>query len=169
MENDKVSAIDRRKRVRLGWGAVLGAGVIASVVFQVLEVVLIPLAGGGGPWGPARMIAAMAMGPGALSPRAGFDIEIVAVALVVDIALAIAYTAVLSLFIRGWPLGRAIIVGAVFGAMLYLINFYGFTTVFPWFETGRNGVTLFTHIVFSVTAVMAYKNLHGRSTLVSTG
>lgn len=168
MENENVSATDGRKRVQLGWGAVLGAGVIASVVFQVLEVVLIPLAGGGGPWGPARMIAAMAMGPGALSPRATFDVGIVAVALVVDLALAIAYTAVLSVFIRGWPLGRAIIVGAVFGAVLYLVNFYGFTTVFPWFEMGRNWVTLFTHIAFSVTAVMAYKNLHGRSTLVST-
>jgi hypothetical protein len=169
MENENVSAIEGRKRMQLGWSAVLGAGVIASVVFQLLEAVLIPLAGGGVPWGPARMIAAMAMGPDVLAPGAKFELKIVAVALLVDLALAIAYTAVLSVFIRGWPLGRAIFVGAVFGAVIYLINFYGFTTVFPWFEMGRNWVTLFTHIAFSVTAVMAYKNLYGRSTLVRTG
>ena len=168
MENENVRVIDGRKRVQLGWGAVLGAGVIASVVFQLLEAVLIPLAGGGVPWGPARMIAAMAMGPNVLSSGATFDLKILAVALLVDLALAIAYTAVLSIFIRGWPLGRALFIGAVFGAVIYLINFYGFTTVFPWFEMGRNWVTLFTHMAFSVTAVMAYKNLHGRSTLVHT-
>ena len=168
MKDEIASATDARKRVPIGWSAVLGAGVIASMVFQVLEAALILLDGGGRPWGPARMIAAMVLGPGTLSPRATFDFEIVAVALILDLALAIAYTAVLSILIRRWPLGRAIIAGAVFGAVLYLVNFYGFTIAYPWFEMGRNGVTLFTHIVFSVTAVMAYKNLHGRSRLVST-
>ncbi len=165
MENEHSAAMGVRKSMAVGWGAVIGAGVIASVVFQVLEVLLIPLVGGGSPWGPARMIAAMVMGPGVLPPPATFDPTIVGVALVVDVVLAIAYTAILSFVIRGWPLGRAVLAGAGFGVALYAINFYGFTAVFPWFEMGRNGVTLFTHIVFSVTAVMAYKNLHGRSTL----
>ena len=168
MKDEIVSAIDGRKRVPIGWSAVLGAGVIASVVFQLLEAVLIPLDGGGRPWGPARMIAAMLMGPTALFRPPTFDVEIMAVALVVDLTLAIAYTAVLSVLIRRWSLGRAILVGAVFGAALYLVNFYGFTTVFPWFVVGRSRVTLFTHIAFSVTAVMAYKNLQGRSKLVAS-
>ena len=164
MKDEEVIAPDSRKRMPFGWSAVIGAGVIASVVFQLLEFVLIPLTGGGRPWGPARMIAAMVMGPGALSGPAP-ELEMWIVALVVDVALAIAYTAVLSFMIRRWQLGRAIVVGAVFGAVLYLVNFYGFTMVYPWFAIGRKGVTLFTHIAFSVTAVMAYKNLHGRTTL----
>ncbi len=168
MKDEIISVSYDKKRVPIGWSAVLGAGVIASVVFQLLEAVLIPLDGGGHPWGPARMIAAMLIGPSVLSLPATLDVGILAVALIVDFALAIAYTAVLSVLIRRWPLGRAILVGAIFGATLYLVNFYGFTTVFPWFVIGRNRVTLFTHVAFSVTAVMAYKNLQGRSKLVNS-
>jgi hypothetical protein len=84
------------------------------------------------------------------------------VALVVDIVLAVIYVFVLGWFIRSLRTGAALAVGAVFGGVLYVTNFYGFTVVFPWFEMGRNGVTLFTHIVFSVVAVLAYRKLQGR-------
>lgn len=135
------------------------AGLVASLVFQVLEIILIPLAGGGSPWGPARMIAAMVMGRSVLPPPATFDLVIVGVALVVDVVLAILYVAMLSWLIRRWATATALLGGAVFGVVLYLVNFYGFTHVFPWFEMGRNGVTLLTHIVFSMTAVLVYKGL----------
>jgi hypothetical protein len=87
---------------------------------------------------------------------------IVLVALVVDVVLAFLYVAVLGLLIRTWTLGRALLAGVVFGAALYVVNFYGFTALFPWFVMGRNGVTLFTHVVFSVTAVLAYKKFQVR-------
>jgi hypothetical protein len=137
----------------------LAAGVIASIVFQVLEILLIPRFGGGSPWGPARMIAAIVMGRGVLPPPATFDLTVVLVALAVDIVLAVIYTAVLGWLIHYWSVGWSLTVGAVFGVLLYLINFSGFTRIFPWFEMGRNGVTLFTHVVFSLTAALAYKKL----------
>lgn len=141
------------------WRAVVMAGLAASVVFQVLEIILIPLVGGGSPWGPARMIAAMVMGRSVLPPPATFDLLVVAVAFVVDVVLAIVYVAVLSWLIRRWALATALLGGAIFGVGLYVVNFYGFTHLFPWFEMGRNGVTLLTHIAFSMTAVVVYKRL----------
>ncbi len=138
------------------------SGIIGSLVFQVLEIILIPLAGGGEPWGPARMIAAMVLGPRVLPPPATFDAPIVLVALIVDIVLAIIYAAIIGTLVHRWPRSTAIIVGAVFGALLYGVNFYIFTAIFPWFVMGRNFVTLFTHIVFSVTVVFLYLRLSRR-------
>jgi hypothetical protein len=146
------------------WRAALIAGVVASIVFQVLEILLIPRFGGGSPWGPARMIAAMVMGRGVLPPPATFDARIVVVALAVDIVLAVIYAALLGAIIRRWTLGRSLAVAAVFGALLYGINFYGFTVIFPWFVMGRNGVTLFTHVVFSLTAALTFKRLQAART-----
>lgn len=141
------------------WRAVMLAGIFASFVFQILEIVLMPLFGGAGAWSSARMIAAMVLGRGVLPPPDTFDLFIVATAAVVDVALAIAYTTVLALIVRGWSRGAALIGGAVFGIGLYVVNFHGFTALFPWFEMGRNGVTLFTHVVFSLTAALAFKLL----------
>ncbi len=151
-------------RSRSSGHAVIYAGIISSIVFQVLEAVLIPLFGGGSPWGPMRMIAAMVLGRGVLPPPATFSLGVALVALVVDILLAIVYVFVLSWFIRFWRLGPALAAGVVFGAALFVVNFYGFTVVFPWFVMGRNLVTLCTHVVFSVTAVLAYKELAPAST-----
>lgn len=163
MENLKSAAAETEPIRRSLLSTALVAGVIASIVFQVLEIVLIPLFGGGSPWGPARMIAAMVMGRGVLPPPDTFSLMIVLVALVVDVVLAFVYVAVLGWLIRSWTLGRALLAGVVFGAALYVVNFYGFTTLFPWFVMGRNGVTLFTHVVFSVTAVWAYKKFQVRT------
>jgi hypothetical protein len=142
---------------------VVTAGLVASLVFQLLEIILIPISGGGSPWGPARMIAAMVLGPKVLPPPATFDGFIVAVAFGVDIVLAIIYVAVLGWLIRRWATATALLVGAVFGAALYVVNFYGFTHVFPWFVMGRNGVTLLTHVVFSMTAVWVFKQMQPSS------
>jgi lipid-binding SYLF domain-containing protein len=49
--------------------------------------------------------------------------------------------------------------GAVFGLVLYLVNFYGFTTAFPWFAMARGPITIITHIIFGVAAAWAYKGL----------
>jgi hypothetical protein len=163
MENPQPLNPETPRTRRPAWRTAIAAGVIASIVFQVLEVLLIPRFGGGSPWGPARMIAAIVMGRGVLPPPATFELSIVLVALAVDIVLAVIYTAVLGWFIHYWSLGWSLMVGAVFGVLLYIVNFYGFTAVFPWFEMGRNGVTLFTHVVFSLTAAWAYKKFSARS------
>lgn len=50
------------------WSAAVWAGVIAGAVFLVLEMVMVPMFLDGSPWGPPRMIAAMAMGEEVLPP-----------------------------------------------------------------------------------------------------
>jgi hypothetical protein len=55
--------------------------------------------------------------------------------------------------------GAAIAAGAVFGLVLYFVNFYGMTAIFPWFAMARNWVGIFTHIVFGLIAAWVYKSM----------
>ena len=143
----------------LRWKAAIWAGLISGVAFMMLEMMLVPLFMGGSPWAPPRMIAAMVMGKGVLPPPATFDIGVLMAAMAVHFPLSIVFTLILAWIIARFDMGVAVLIGAVFGLTLYLVNFYGSTAIFPWFAMARNGVTIFTHIMFGVIAALAYKQL----------
>ncbi|MEO8187579.1 MAG: hypothetical protein ABI580_09485, partial [Burkholderiaceae bacterium] len=56
----------------------------------------------------------------------------------------------------------SIVAGAVFGLALYVVNFYGFTTLFPWFAMARGGLSIFVHLVFGIVAAWLYKEMQRR-------
>lgn len=142
----------------LSWKAVLLSGLIAGAIFLLLEVLLVPLLGGGSAWGPPRMMAAILMGPAVLTP-ATFELGIFVVGLLVHFALSIGFAVAISLLVRALPLGAALGVGALFGLGLYLFNFYVMTGVFPWFANARNWISVSVHLVFGLCAAGAYKAL----------
>lgn len=144
------------------WKAAVWSGLIAGVVFLVLEMLLVSLIAGDSPWAPMRMMAAILLGQGVLPPPATFDVGIVAAAMVVHFALAIGYGLILSLLVFRLETGPALLIGALFGLGLYVVNFYGFTAVFPWFAMARNGMSILAHAVFGLTAAWAYKALAKR-------
>lgn len=145
-------------RFTIDWRAAVLAGLFSGFVFLILELIMVPVFMGGSPWGPPRMIAAIAMGEGVLPPPASFDLGVVLVAMLVHFPLSIVYAIVLAFLIHRMDMGVALGAGAVFGLALYLINFYGLTAVFPWFAEGRNWVSIFAHIVFGLAAAWAYKS-----------
>lgn len=55
--------------------------------------------------------------------------------------------------------GAAVAVGLVFGLLLYAVNFYALTAVFPWFANARNWVSIFAHGVFGLVLGMFYKRM----------
>lgn len=62
---------------------------------------------------------------------------------------------------RGPP-GAAVAIGIGFGLTLYVVNFYGFTALFPWFAMARNWVSIVSHAVFGLAAAWAYEVLATR-------
>lgn len=143
----------------LNWKAAIGAGLVAGLVFLSLEMMMVALVMGESPWGPPRMIAAIVLGQGVLPPPATFDFGIVLVAMIVHFILAIVYALIFAFAAQRWTTGVAVMAGGVFGLILYLVNFYGFTAVFPWFAMARNWVSVFAHIVFGLVLGWTYKRL----------
>lgn len=150
---------------QIDWKAGVWSGVVAGLVFLMLEMGLVWLFQGESPWGPPRMIAAMALGKDVL-PQPGtwatFDLAALLVALVIHFALAIVYgligAAVLGgMFANRLGYGAAIAIGAAAGLAVYLINFYPIAAaMFPWFAMARGWIGLFSHIMFGAVAGAVY-------------
>lgn len=143
----------------LNWKAAIWAGLIAGAVFVVVEMLMVQFALGQSMWGPPRMIAAIAMGEDVLPPPATFDLGILIVALIVHFILSIVFALILALLIHRVGLGVALATGAAYGLVLYIVNFYGMTAIFPWFAMARNWVSIFAHILFGFVAAWSYQKV----------
>uniref|UniRef100_UPI002739727F hypothetical protein n=1 Tax=Stenotrophomonas sp. YIM B06876 TaxID=3060211 RepID=UPI002739727F len=132
---------------------------------MVLELLWSTLFSGTGPWAVSHLIAAIVMGPATLQ-SSEFSAAVVAVALLAHYVLGIAFGLLLAITIASLSLdssvGMVSVVGVVFGASLYLLNFHGMTRFFPWFIDWRGTETLSTHLVFGVTAALLYWKLNRR-------
>jgi hypothetical protein len=135
------------------------AGIIAGLIFMMLEMILVSMFLGGSPWGPPRMIAAIIMGKEVLPPPATFDLGVLMMAMMLHLVLSVVYAIILALIVNRMSVGLAILVGAVFGFLLYLINFYVMTGIFPWFANARNWVSAVSHITFGIAAAWSYVGL----------
>ena len=126
------------------WKAGAWAGLIAGLVFVMLEMGMVWIFQSESPWGPPHMIAAMALGkevlpsPGTPAP---FDLKIMMTAMMIHLPMSIAYG----------------LIGAGLGLAIYIVNFYGIApAAFPWFVMGRNWIGAFSHIMFGAVVGVAY-------------
>lgn len=149
----------------IDWKAGIWAGLIAGVVFMMLETVLVGTIGGQSPWGPPRMIAAMAMGEGVLPPPAAFDLTIMMVRMMIHFGMSIVLGLILGWAISCWRMSlvTAIGMGVVFGLAVYFVDFYLMTAVFPWFAMARGAISIFAHAVFGLVLGWSYRSLAERS------
>lgn len=145
--------------------ATVWAGLVAGVVFMMLEMILVATVGGGSPWGPPRMIAAILMGRQVLPPPATFDLVVLLAAMLVHLVMAIVLAFPLAWMIsrRRLSLTASLGAGAVYGVIFYLVNFYGFTALFPWFAMARTPITLISHAMFGLVLGGTYHALAVRN------
>lgn len=147
------------------WPAAALAGVVSGLVFVVFLVLdlLAAMLMGASAWKPLTMIAAIMLGPDVLTQAATFKIGELVAAVVVHFALAVVFGLILATIMAPFhfdsSVGMASLVGAVFGLVLYWVNFYGMTAAFPWFAEARSWVTAIAHIVFGLVAADSYLKL----------
>ncbi len=141
------------------WPAAAVAGLAAGAVLMVLELLWSTLVSGDSPWAVSYMISAIVTGPATLQST-DFSLTVVAVALAAHYVLGVLFGLVLAAIIVPFRLdstvGMVLLAGAVFGVVLYLLNFYGMTRFFPWFAELRGAPTVMTHLIFGMTAALLY-------------
>lgn len=150
---------------KLDFKAAVWAAIVAGVVFMMLEMVLVATMGGGSLWGPPRMIGAMVLGKDVLPPPATFDAGVMMTAMIVHFVLSIVYGTFVGWAISRWRLGlgASIALGLAFGLILYLVNFYGFTAIWPWFAMARNWISVFAHLMYGLVLAWTYHAMAGKS------
>lgn len=104
----------------------------------------------------ARLTAAIVMGRSVLDTSGGFDPLVMGVATFVHAALSLIYAAAVARLVRSLSCVAALLAGGAFGLLLYGVNLYGFTAIFPWFIPVRGAITLIAHLVFGMTAASIY-------------
>ena len=75
------------------------------------------------------------------------------------IGLSIIYALVLSRLIYRLDLKISLIIGVLYGLVLFILNVYGFAIIFPWFVETRDWITLTAHGVFGISAAAVHKML----------
>jgi len=138
----------------------IAAGLVAGIAFLATLSVLGAIVEGDATWMPFHQIAAMLLGPSAMEDPGAFDATVVFASLAVHAGLSMIYGLMMAFLIVEFSPDSAPWVGAVCGALLYLVNLYGFTGLYPWMAEWRGGVTLFAHVVFGTLLSMCYWSLH---------
>jgi len=149
-------------RGAVDWRAVLYAAIAAGVVATLAQLLLWQLFWDVLPgilYRDARLTAAIILGRGVLPPPATFTGQVFVVATLIHFTLSFVYTAVLAVAVRRCRMALTLAMGGGFGALLFVVNMYGFTLVFPWFAVARDWITLVSHIVFGATAAVCYKGI----------
>lgn len=147
------------------WPAAVVSGLAASAVLMVLELCWSATLGDMGPWVVSRKVAAISMGQQVLQSST-FAVDVMTVALLTHYLLGIFSGVVIGILIAGFhwetSLGMMQVIGGVFGAVIYLVNFYALGQAFPWFVELRGWTAWFGHIAFGMSAAVIYWKLSRR-------
>lgn len=159
----ELAATNRPINTSTDWRAGLWAGLIAGLIFMMMEMGLVWMVQGESPWAPPHMIAAMALGDDILPPSgtwAPFDGTVMITAMLIHMLLSAVLGVLGAQLLRGASMGPGLVLGAVFGLAIYVLNFYLIAPfAFPWFVMARNWISAFSHIMFGVVFGLAYVTL----------
>ena len=149
----------RVMRQVMDWRAAVIAGLLAGLLALLLRILLWVTVTGGSFWAPFYQSAAILLGPDSLAPVDAPQMGVVAVGVLVHMVLSLFYALLLAFIIHRWGLVVGIVGGALFGLAVYIINYYTFTYLFPWFFPLRNWLVLATHVFFGAVAGGIYEAL----------
>ena len=153
------------KRIPINWTAALYAGVAAGIIATMAQIILwwaFADSLSGIMFRDARLAAAIVLGQEILPMQVAFDWPAMIVATMIHFSLSVLYSMILAAFIARRDLAVSIFVGIEFGFILFGVNMYGFTLIFPWFDEARDWITLVAHVVFGLVAATMYRVLSMR-------
>jgi len=127
-------------------------------VYIALEVG--PVFFGGDPWQPVRMMAEIVFKFMPTSNPSAARIALAALG--VHLPLSLIYARILALLTFNLRMGPSLVIGVLFGLAIYLLNFYVFTSLFPWFAGVRSLAAIADHAAFGLATAWVYKSLQGR-------
>jgi hypothetical protein len=133
------------------WAAVIWSGLISGLIMLMVSI-LLPWIILGDPLLIVRIIASILLGPLVIGAPSGQLPGIYVVALLTHFSLSLFFAFLIALIFHRYGMIVAFIGGAVMGAVIYFMNYYTFTLVFPWLLPYHNWMLLIANIVFGALA-----------------
>lgn len=141
----------------MDWRSAVIAGLVAGVLTMLLWMILLVLFTGGSLWTPFHHTAAVLLGESVLTPSQAINLQIVITGTVVHLFLSVVYAVILAFIIHRWGFAVGVLGGLLFGLALYLINYYTFSYLYPWFFPLRSWIALVGHLFFGAVAGGLYE------------
>lgn len=101
----------------------------------------------------ARLTAAIVLGPSILTSNPVWRWDILLVATLIHFGLSMLYAAIAMLFAFRPATPVALVLGGLYGVLLYGLNLHAFTEFYPWFTQARGWDTWLTHVFFGMALV----------------
>ncbi|MCB0752698.1 MAG: hypothetical protein KDC52_14600, partial [Ignavibacteriae bacterium] len=148
-----------KMRQVVDWSAAFWAGLIASLVFYLLNIFVVPVLLGGNMWVIIRLFASIFLGESVLAPPATYDLGSLMISLITNLVLSLSFTFLIAFILHKYGMLVGIFGGAFFGLAIYLINFYSLSYFFPWFFALSSWPFVLSHILFGAVAGGIYELL----------
>jgi hypothetical protein len=162
---DTLLGLGRWKWRATDWTAAAVSGFAAGAVLMVLDLIWSSVFNPDGPWRTSHMIAPIFTGGGPTTSGYEFSLGVIAISLATHYVVGILFGLVMAWILAQLGLdakpGRALVAGAVLGAVLYLVNFGILAgALFPWLTELRGADTFAAHLVFGIVAAVLYCRLN---------
>ena len=148
------------------WTAAAVSGFAAGAVLMVLDLIWSSVFNPDGPWRTSHMIAPIFTGAGGPTTTGyEFSLGVIAISLATHYVVGVLFGLVMAWILAQLGLdakpGRALVAGAILGAVLYLINFGILAgALCPWLTELRGADTFAAHLVFGMVAAVLYCRLN---------
>lgn len=157
---------ESRDNITLDVSAAVWGGLAGALMFVITKVLLLG-EGVGGIWATFRPIATFALRERVIEPDWEFSPLMLIIGIVLHLLLSLLFAFIITFVLHRWGLLVGILGGAALGLAIYLINYYTFSLLFPWFFATDGGwPTAAAHIAFGAVAGGVYELLeenHARS------
>lgn len=144
-------------RRRPDWLAAIWSGILSGTAMAAVALIA-GVFSAGGAWLPVHRTAAVILGS-ATAALSTPELAILIVAALIHYALSIFYALVIADATVLMKARASALAGGAFGGALYLLNFYAFTALFPWFAHARGWPAALLHVGFGVCAALLYKRM----------
>jgi hypothetical protein len=144
---------------RIHWGTAIAAGIVAMIVFAVIETAFSWAVRGTSPWRPLVLFGTVtihALMPGA---SAGGGIRTAAAGAALLLALGALSGIIVAMLVNRLGTMTAAIVGVAFGLAMYAVDMVGFARVFPSLIDLRDWMSVLAYAIHGAVTAGLYKAL----------
>ena len=151
--------VARANSQTIDWGIAILAGVVAMVVFAVIEMAFSWAMRGASPWQPLVVFGTVTLHALMPSAHVGGGIRTMLVGAALLLALGALSGVILAYIVDRIGVASAAIAGAIFGLAMYAVDLYGVARLLPALLDLRDWMSALAYVLQGVLTAALYKVL----------
>jgi hypothetical protein len=149
--------VARANSQSIDWGMAILAGIVAMVVFTVIEMAFSWAMRGASPWQPLVVFGTVSLHAAMPSAHVGGGIRTMLVGAALLVALGALSGVILAYIVDRIGVLAAAIAGAVFGLAMYAVDLYGIARFFPALLDLRDWMSALAYVIQGALTAALYK------------